>query len=233
MSRRELVSFSHLRNNRMTKYSKILAVCVLFACLSFLGFAAASWSGGINWEAEADQLTDYEFERSAGETPTWSVKHRISQSNISVPHSRVLASAVVAAQKDMIQRHQRKSQELRSQLPPVEEELNNAASFVKTDNSAMKARQQKLQQALGVLTAATDQIAQQGIQKAQEVQAIHKQAANLREDVFRLQHQIIEMRSDRFLAEQQQLELRDLLTRVRGKIERLQRRQKQLKEMLN
>ena len=84
----------------MTLISKILLVLVLFASIAFMGFAAVSAVGGPNWSKEKDALTDYVFEYQSGENPTWSVKTRRGQEQLS--SSPVLAKVIVVAQKHKI-----------------------------------------------------------------------------------------------------------------------------------
>lgn len=214
----------------MTKFSKILVVLVTFGSLAFMGAAAVTALVGPNWHAEAEKETGYVFEKKEGETPTWTVKSRLTGEELKT--SRLLAETVIAARKDRISKQQERLEQLDKRIPAVEKALKEARAVQQTDTKGMQQREIQLAQQLAALNQQIDELTNLGIAKADEAQAIRVEAEKRREDVFRLRNQLDEIRSDTFRIAEQKKQLEDQLVRLNGILSRLDRRQQQLKAQL-
>lgn len=214
----------------MTKYSKILSVFVTFASLAFMGFAAVNAVGGPNWQAEAARETDYIFENSGGENPTWSVRWRRDSEGAKLKTTPSLAAAVVAAREHAIQQQRDELEQIETRIPKVEADIKLFSTVIAVDLQAMKKREDGLAQQITVLNQRANQLAAEAVAKAGEAQQIRAEAELRRADVFRLREQLDEIQTEQFQVEEQKRRLDDLLIRANGVLQRLEQRQVRLKE---
>ncbi len=215
----------------MTKFSKVFAVFVTLASLTFMGFAVATVVGGPNYQAEqVEQLPDYVFELTPGEKPTWAVKTRRSAETVPASPA-TLPGVIVAARKHLDGRLQEEIERLDPQIKVLEGadgKIAEAKKLIEVDRKGLEKREKELNSELAALRATIKDVADQCIKKSQESQAVRAEAARRREDVFRLLNQLEEIRTDHYRAVEQARKLKELLVRVRGSIDRSQHRFVQL-----
>jgi len=212
----------------MTRFSKILLVLVLFACVAFMGFTAVSSVGGPNWPKEKEAMTDYLFEYQPGENPIWSVKTRRAGEQIST--SPVLAKVIVAAQKHKINQQNEKIEQVTKTISPLKKAIENWQQINLVDSEAMNLKAADLKGKISALDSEITQLANEGIKISQQTVEVNQQAAERRADVFRLQDQIEEIRNEKYLTQEQQKTLRDYIARIEGKVQRLQRQKESLEK---
>ncbi len=218
----------------MTKISKILVVVSAIASMIFLGVAVASYIGGPNWRVEANELEGYTFERGTGPTPSWSVKSNRPGPNgqVFTATNPVLADVIVKARNDQLQKQREELGRLDQEIPIYESRVKQAKAAIDADILAMAAREKQLAEELNTLSATINDTTNQAIAKAQEAEDVRKVGERRREDVFRVRNLLAEVRTDKFRAIEQQKKLEDLLVRLNGQTERLERRKEQLNVQL-
>lgn len=221
----------------MIKISKVLVVFTTAACLAFLGFAAAVSIGGPNWQRiAAEELSEYDFERSIGENPTWSAKHRTSDE--SVGSDANLAAVVVKALEHKKRRvDSRLNGDPGVNRPAIDEQirvttarLDEARQLAEKDAAALKKYEEQLVQQLQQLNQTIAQVSQQIVQKTQEAEAVQVETDERRGDVVRMQEQLQALEEDRDRIVAQQEQLRDRIRRLEGTNGRLERRKEQLQQ---
>lgn len=216
----------------MTTFGKIFTIFITLASLAFMGFAMVTYYGGPNYQAEqVEKLPDYVFKvsKATKEKPAqWAVETRLLGETVSTS-APTLPGVVVAARKHLDGKlnEQIKAQDM--EIPAVEARIAEAKELIKIDLEALKKRQQELQAELDARRAEIKALADQGIEKSKQSYALQAETARRREDVFRLVNQLEEIRTDFFRAVEQAEKLDDLLVRVRGTIDRSQRRNDQLR----
>lgn len=215
----------------MTRFSKILLVLVLAASIAFMGFAAVSSVGGPNWQKEKETLTDYVFEYQSGENPTWTVKARRSDEQIST--SPILAKVIIAAQKHQIQQQNEKISKFTKPIENRKKLIKAWESYNKLDREAMELKAAALNQKILKQDSELNQLANEGIKLSQQTLEVNQEASERRADVFRLQDQIDEIRNETYLAKEQQNTLRDYITRIEGKVQRLERQKELLQKSIH
>jgi chromosome segregation ATPase len=213
----------------ITTISKCLTVFIAAASLLFLGFAIITKASGRNWQGDVDDLSKFTFEKSEGPPTAWSVKLRAGSETVSVPHQMsVPASAVIAARTRLKKIQTERIDQLRRQVSTARDKLSSTKKLIEID---LKAIDKRLQQLKSDLTALNENISAQtiaGTEVAEQISTVQADTEKRREEVFRLQAQLKEIRADKFRAVVQQKRLTELLVRVSGSIQRLQRRNKQL-----
>ena len=221
----------------MTKISKVLVVVTTAACLAFLGLAAAVSVGGPNWERiAAEQLPEYDFERSVGENPTWSAKLRTSDESVGTDPS--LAAIVVKALEHKKRRVDSRLNgdpsvnrpALDEQIRVTQARLEEAGQLAEKDAAALKNYEEQLVQQLQQLNQAITQVSQEIVTKTQEAEAVQTDTEERRGDVVRLQEQLEALQEDRERIVAQQEQLRDRIRRLEGTKGRLERRKEQLEQ---
>ena len=235
----------------MTTVSKCLVVFAVAASLAFLGFASAVLQGGPNYESQLKDpmLNGYVFETTKNKDGkiTYTVTTRRPQADaegklvekVLEKGSPVLTKVIIAArnhlksqQEDELQRIRREVdgyEEKGRKIPGLQEKINRAIQEIDEDKEAFQKRAallvadlQRIQKAISDVT----ETAQNETAKAEQLQIT---ATRRREDVYRLKNQLEEIETDIFRADKQRENLQDLLIRVQSKVQRLQRRNKQLK----
>ncbi len=213
----------------MTNFGKILVVFVVFASLTFMGFAAVNATGGINWLKERKALVGYEIMETAtkGQDITYSVKTRRTGKSVGA-ETPILAQAIIAARKDMIDTANAENTTLTDAIPKAQDRLKQVQEFIRIDFDAMAKREDDLEKDLEQLRSTIDALAKQGIEKTIKANKIREEAERRREDVFRLRIQLDEIQTDLFQILEQKKRLYDLLYQINGSVEQLKRRKKQL-----
>ena len=212
----------------MTNISKSLCVFVLALCLAFMGVAAVTSLGGANWPIERDQITgDYAFETTPGETTTYAVTSRRGDKQLSTG-SKSLAATVIAARKDMVSHQSQQIDALKTETETFVAQENEWATLTAADEASMTARCDELASELATLNQLIDDASKENIATVEKTQGTLRKNEARREEVYRLLAQLDEIRTDLFQINEQQKRLRDLLTRKRGIVNRLKRRQVQL-----
>jgi len=217
----------------MTTISKTLAVFAAVAAVAFMGFAAVTVVGGPNWEAEmaaSDIGEDYVFEKavSADGKVTWSAKVRRTQEAIPVSKPGVAASAVIAVRQKVANDQKSQLQRIEKLLPSLETGTKQAQTLMAADQVAMKKRLDEMTAELKSIQQQLDAASKKFVKKASETQSKQTEAANRREDVFRLQAEYNEIRTDRDRILRMTKELEKRLIRLNGDVARLERRNQQL-----
>ena len=217
----------------MTRFGKVLAFFVLVVSLSFMGIAAVTALGGVNWDDEQKKLlSEYAFEEQPGEQPTWNVKARSEHPKTAKVSStsglKSLAAAVVWARDDQLKTEKARLALYTEQTSSLLEQAKDFSEKVRQDLAAMQARGDALDVELAQVNKEYAQLADEVITIADKTRATLRTSAARREEVFRLQNQLDEIRTDLFQIREQQQRLRDLLVRTGSVSARLKRRQLQL-----
>lgn len=215
----------------MTTFSKVLAVTAAALSLAFLGFAFTVLMGGPNWQAKARELSDYTFQRSDGDPPTWSVTRGASGETVHTGATS-LAEAVVRARQDLQRRQRQRIRELDEQIAARETRLEQERKLIAANREALDRRAEQLLAELEALEAQIDQVASQALARSGEAQELQADVRRRREEVFRLRNLVEGLEADRYRIEQQAEKLHDLMIRLKGTVQRLQRRKRQLEEQL-
>ena len=139
-----------------------------------------------------------------------------------------LAAAVISARKDMVTHQNARIAKLQEETQVAETEMASWQSTVSVDEAAMTARCDELAQELLTLNQQIDGVSKKNIAKVEKTQGTLRKNEARREEVYRLLAQFDEIETDLFQINEQQKRLRDLLTRKRGIVNRLKRRQVQL-----
>jgi hypothetical protein len=213
----------------MTKFSKVLAIFVTVASLAFLGFAAAVFVGGPNWDAERQRLSDrYVFEYSGGDSPTWTAKDRDGKKTIKT--SPVLAEVVIACRDDMVKKQQAVNDELRDRAPKLSERLEQGRKAIQEDRQALEHRAQMLIAEIKEANKSIDETINKGIGETNTAIATRDEVTLRMKDAFRLQAELDQIRTEQYGIDEQKRKLQDILHRLDGVLYRLERREQQLKK---
>jgi hypothetical protein len=220
----------------MTTISKCLAVLISVASFAFLGFVTALVAGGPNWAVKMNDLTEaygYQFERSTGETPTWSVKAGTKQASVTAGSSPIAAQAVIAAHNDLKQKQQTEIDLLDAEIgtpqnPGLEERLGQIKKDMAADLAALEKASQKLTGEIEQIDKQISDENDQAIKQAQDTIKVQQTAQLRRDDAARLRNQIAETQADAFRYDVQRKKLADQLVRIQGSIERLEKRRQRL-----
>lgn len=215
----------------MTTISKVFVVFTAAACIAFMAFVIVTAAGGPNWETEARQVPGYYLELAGGETPQWVVKSRLTGEQVAQGMTSQ-PQAIVSARRKIREEQQAEITKLDADLTKVKAELAEAKQLIQIDVEAIEKREAELETELASLRQQIQAAANEGIQKAQQAQAVQAEAVRRREDVYRLENELEEIRTDRFRAQAQAKKLSDQLVLVEGNLERLHRRNDQLKQQV-
>lgn len=229
----------------MTSFSKLLALFTTAACFAFLGFVMVTLIAGPNWPGETNKFTDYTFEYSGGENPTWAAKNRATDQAVQGPH-KVLPKKIVDVLNDIKQGQQQQITLLdkgnpQTQTPGIEglELYVNAPNtglreILYKDIAALEKKDAQLQQELSGLRTQLSNTTREVTDTVSNIESIFIKAERRRGDIYRLQNLVAENQTDEFRAIGHQKKLRDVWERYRGVIQRLEQRkailERQLKE---
>lgn len=233
----------------MTTFSKILALFTTAACFAFLGFVMVTLIAGPNWPGETNQFTNYTFEYTGGENPTWAAKNRSTDQPIG-GSSPVLPKKIVDVLNDIKQQQQQKITLLdkgdpQTQTPGIEGlevYINGPPNAPDTglrtilykDIAALEKKDDSLQQELAALRTELAKTTVEVTDTVADIDSIFIKAERRRGDIYRIQNLVAETQTDEYRAIEHQKKLRDVWQRYRGVIERLEQRkailERQLKE---
>jgi hypothetical protein len=242
----------------MTTVSKCLVVFTVVASLAFLGFASAVLQGGPNYQSQLDDsiLNGYVFGTSKVKKKTkdfkagtilYTVKTRRPKQDedgdwseeVIKKDSPILSQVIIAARNHLTSDQEDELRLIRRELdgyeengrkfPGLQDKIYDAIKAINDDTVAFQKREallvaelQRIQKDLSAVTANAQN-------ETVEAEKLQKEATSRREDVYRLKNQLEEIETDIYRAEQQRDKLEDLLIRVQSKVQRLKRRNKQLR----
>ena len=243
----------------MTTVSKCLVVFAVAVSLAFLGFASAVLQGGPNYQSQLKDpmLNGYVFETTkvtedtkdlkAG-TAIYSVKTRRPKQaadgtwaeEVLEKDSPVLSKVIIAARNHLNSQQEAELQRIREgdkdgdgpEVLGIEElkvEIQRAITEINEDKLAFQRRETLLTTELQTIQKAISDVTETSQNETAKAAKLQISATRRREDVLRLENQLKEIETDLFRAEQQREKLEDLLIRVQSKVQRLKRRNKQLK----
>ncbi len=210
-----------------------MAVFIVFACLAFMGIAAAvTIAGRPNWDGEEDKLAgDFIFEAPSEGNPSWKVTSRQKPGVEDFSKSsKVHADVVLAARAHLITQQEKKIERLDEEIPQLESRLTKARELIEIDVKAMQQREDELEVQIDALVVSIKQVGEEGIKVTQDAQKVRVEAELRRQDVFRLRDQLQELQTDLYQIREQKKKLHDYLVQMNGVLARLQRRNAQLKK---
>ena len=123
-------------------------------------------------------------------------------------------------------------QELNPQVQPLTDRLALIKKLIPEDDAGVQFRIKKYEEQIEKLVAQLKQVGDEFSAKTLETQDVMRLAQDRREEGYRLSNQLELLRNDKFAALQQQKVLEFELIRLEENRQRLQRRQKQLKQQL-
>ena len=218
----------------MNSIGKILVVFVTASSLGFLAFVVALRNGGPDWVGEMrspELQKEFVFTTEQGEKVMYSAKHRRTESDVA-PKTPVLAEVILKSRKRQEEDANKKLQELNPQVQPLQERLALIKKLIPEDEAGVQARIKKYEEQVEKLVSQLKEVGNQFSAKTLETQDVMRLAQDRREEAYRLANQLELLRNDKFAAQQQQKVLEDELTRLAENRQRLERRQKQLKQQL-
>ncbi len=213
----------------MNKAAKVLIIFVAVASLSFMALTGAVTLGGPNWWGRAQDLKEYSFSASAGETTNYSATHRPSETAVggSTP---VLAKSVVAALQDEKQRQTATEQELNDAISREENRVKILQDLQTADTALLDARTKEFQDQLALLNQTISARNSEIDKILQDTFALNESLGERREDVLRLKEQLALVRTDRDRLIEERGELEDILVLLNSSIDQLDRRTRQLEQ---
>ncbi len=220
----------------LTTFSKVLAVATAAVSLLALGVVLVTASGGPNWQAEAIALKEYEITENPGEVPTWTSKTRrprVQQG--AAPAQVTVAQNVATLPEAIIKSYEASNKEatdeiaqLDREIPILQARIREAQELIEKDLAGLKKREELLLAERNTQAAEIDRLVKESIAKSQDVQTIRRDLEKRRDDVFRLRNELDAIRVDRYRLKEQTRQLSDLLVRMNGTNDRLERRAEQL-----
>jgi hypothetical protein len=214
----------------MTKISKILAVLVFFACLSFMGFAMVTVLGGPNWQNKSEALAaehSFDFE-NRGKDSGWEVKdHRTSKAE-TVATGKSLAEAVVKSQQKLIKNQKDELDVIAKDIDAVAAIHTRQQAAIIADQAAFTARVTVLEQQLKALRLEAVEESKKAVTKSDEAKAVRQVAALRRDELIQLQNQLVVLRTHKSSALADQKRLEDLLNQAQAVLADMERRKELL-----
>lgn len=213
----------------MTTLGKILAIVCTFLSVAFLGFAFAARIAGPNWEGEAAALENYTVETIRGDKGeiSYTVKSKLTQEAVKA-NSKVLPDVIVAAYNHEVTELGNKIAALEQQPEPLKRRNEELDAHQQADRKAMVQREAELAAEFEKVVKQIQDLSVEGDKVAQEALTIWREEELRREDVYRLRNHLEELDIDLFQQREQKKRLQDELSRLRGVLARLQRRNTQL-----
>ena len=218
----------------MNSIGKILVVFVTASSMGFLAFIVALRSGGPDWQGEMrspELQKEFVFATEPGEKVMYSAKHRRTETEVS-PKTPILAEVILKSRKRLEDDANKKMQELNPQVQPLTDRLALIKKLIPEDDAGVQFRIKKYEEQIEKLVAQLKQVGDEFSAKTLETQDVMRLAQDRREEGYRLSNQLELLRNDKFAALQQQKVLEFELIRLEENRQRLQRRQKQLKQQL-
>ena len=219
----------------MNTIGKILVVFVAVSSFSFLAFVLALRNGGPDWRGEVrspDLQRDFVFTTEPGETVSYSVKHRRSESSV-VDKAKVLAEAVLKSRKRLEDDLNKRQQELNPQAQPIQDAIKATVDTIAADAKGVEVREQNYNDTLAKLWTEVQTVGDEFSELTIQTQEKLRIAEERRDEGYRLSNQLDLLRNDKFAADEQRKVLEDELFRLEENKRRLQKRQIQLKDQLS
>lgn len=214
-----------MKNN----FGKVFVVVTTFLSIAFLGFAFSARIAGTNWEGEAEALQKYYVEKNVSEKETtYTVKDKITGESVKA-NTKVLPDAIVAAYNHEATQLNEKIAALEPLPEQIKKRQDEVTAQQKADLKAMEAREAELQKVFAEKIKTIQELSVEGDKVAQEALTVWKEGELRREDVARLRNLLEELDVDQSQSLEQKKRLQDELSRLRGVLARLQRRNTQLK----
>lgn len=214
-----------MKNN----FGKVFVVLTTFLSVAFLGFSFAARIAGTNWEGEAAALDKYYVETNVNEKETtYTVKDKFNNESIKA-NSKLLPEVIVAAYNHESGQLTEKITALEPQPELIKKRQEEVLFQQKADLKAMETREQEMQKVYDQQNQTINELTVEGKKVALEALTVWKEGELRREDVARLRNQLEELDVDQFHSLEQKKRLQDELSRLRGVLARLQRRNTQLK----
>ncbi len=211
---------------------KVFVVVTTFLSIAFLGFSFSARIAGTNWKGEADSLENYYVETVPVEKskPTYTTKDKVTGEPVKPgPGSKLLPEAILAAYTHEITKLNDKIQALEPQPEQIKKRQEEITAHQKQDLKAIEAREEELKQEFEKLAKTIVDLSVEGDKVGQEALVVWEEGKLRREDVARLRNHLEELEVDQFQSLEQKKRLQDELSRLRGVLARLQRRNVQLK----
>ncbi len=223
----------------MTIFSKILALFTTAACFAFLGFVMVSLIAGPNWQGETNNYSNYVFEYTPGEQPTWGVKRRSDDQAVGSA-SPVLPQKIVDVLKQIKQEQQDKIRLLEEGDPQknvpgitaLETQIKEIKDLLYKDIKALNQQDKRLVANLAKLRNDLETTSRSVTDTVTEIEGIYLEAERRRGDIYRLQNFVAETQTDRYRSVEHQKKLRDVWERYEGVIDRLKQRNAILRKQL-
>jgi len=218
----------------MNSIGKILVVFVTACSMGFLAFVVALRNGGPDWQGEMrspELQKEFVFATEPGEKVMYSAKHRRTETEVS-PKTPILAEVILKSRKRLEDDANKKMQELSPQVQPLTERLAVIKKLIPEDDAGVQLRVKKYEEQIEKLVGQLKQVSDEFSAKTLETQDVMRLAQDRREEGYRLANQLELLRNDKFAALQQQKVLEFELIRLEENRQRLERRQKQLKQQL-
>jgi len=209
---------------------KVFVVVTTFLSIAFLGFSFMARIAGTNWEGEAARLENYYVETVPVEKsrPTYTLKQKSTLESIKAG-SKLLPEVILAAYTHEITQLNDKIQALEPQPDQIRQKQAEIVALQKIDLKAIEIREEELKQEFEKLAKTIADLSVEGDKVGQEALVVWEEGKLRREDVARLRNHLEELEVDQFQTLEQKKRLLDELSRLRGVLARLQRRNVQLK----
>ena len=209
---------------------KVFVVLTTFFSVAFLGFSFAARIAGTNWKGEADSLENYYVETVPVDKsrPTYTVKDKVTGEPVKAG-SKLLPEVILAAYTHEITQLNDKIQALEPQPDQIKKRQDEITAHQEQDLKAIEAREEELKQEFEKLAKSIVDLSVEGDKVGQEALGVWEEGKLRREDVARLRNHLEELEVDQFQSLEQKKRLQDELSRLRGVLARLQRRNVQLK----
>ena len=209
---------------------KVFVVLTTFFSVAFLGFSFAARIAGTNWKGEADSLENYYVETVPVDKsrPTYTVKDKVTGEPVKAG-SKLLPEVILAAYTHEITQLNDKIQALEPQPDQIKKRQDEITAHQEQDLKAIEAREEELKQEFEKLAKTIVDLSVEGDKVGQEALGVWEEGKLRREDVARLRNHLEELEVDQFQSLEQKKRLQDELSRLRGVLARLQRRNVQLK----
>jgi chromosome segregation ATPase len=206
--------------------NKILVVFVTAASIAFLGIAVGISKLGPNWREETQNLSDYTFAQTAGETPQWTSTQRTEGQPLATAAS--LPNVISKSYDDAARRNQEKTAAVTPQIENLKQQIARISELIKADELGIAKREEQLALALEDVGKQIQALSTDGERLATQAVEIRAVAERTRESGMRLKRQRIQIETDLFRLTDQKRHLLDLVYQMEGILQRLRDREQQL-----
>lgn len=207
----------------MTKLGKLLTVFIFFTSVAFLGFTLVNSVAGPNFQAKADEMKEFVFQRSGPDSP-YNISYRGLRTD-NVGTATTLPEAVVRAQRAKLNDQEQELQRLNESIPALQNRTKQAAELIAMDIEGMHRRQDELEAQLQDLTQQIAAVAKQADEQTKKAKETYDLVSHRREEYILIKNQLEELRVHRTAIEAERQLLRDLLVQTRENLRLAERRQ--------